>query len=87
MWKRTFKYEFKAREHANPEMAKQFPTEIFVPKLQYPNKQYVVETSKDVTWRQSPENEDILQLFVVPSRLSKVNPLSPSFISIRPKQV
>ena len=85
VWTRNFKYKFHAKENRDSEMAKKFPTEIFVPKLQYPNMQYAVETSKDLTWTLSPFNEDIIQIFVVPHRSSfGSSPPSKSYITIKP---
>lgn len=85
VWKGLFKYEYHAIENRDPELAKIFPTEIFVPELQYPNKQYVVEVSKDLTWRRSPFNEDIIQIFVLPhSSRSSVKESINSRITIKP---
>ena len=84
IWKGEFKYEFHARTEENPAIAKNYPTEIFVPKLQYPRKEYIVEVSKDISWRISPSNEDIIQLFVAPTFFSKARKSSNhSFIKIR----
>ena len=43
-----------------------YPTEIFVPEIQYPNRSYQVEVCKFVTWTISPYNENILQVYVKP---------------------
>ena len=67
-------------------MDKKFPTEIFVPKIHYPNKKYIVKTSKDLTWRVSPQNEDILQLFIKPSLFTNEVTTTSSFITITPQQ-
>ena len=67
------------------ETAKRYPTEIFVPKLQYPNKQYVVEMSKDITWIESPQNEHIIQVFLIPVSLFKTEVTGTSWIVIKPE--
>ena len=85
VWKKKFRYEFHGKLNKNSLMDKKFPTEIFVPKIHYPNKKYIVKTSKDITWRVSPQNEDILQLFIKPSLFTNEVTRTSSFISISPK--
>ena len=84
MWKRIFKYVYLVKKNDDPEVAKRFPTEIFVPKLQYPNKMYTVEVSKGLTWRTSPNNNNIIQIFVNPTFWVNNSEMS-AFISIKPK--
>ena len=67
------------------ERAKRIPTEIFVPKLQYPNKKYVIKMSKDITWIESPQNEHIIQVFPIPASLSTTEETSTSWIVITPQ--
>ena len=66
-------------------MDKNFPTEIFVPQIHYPEKQYVVETSHDITWRISPQDDNVLQLFLKPSIFTNQVNTAPSFITITPQ--
>lgn len=85
-WKKRFRYEFHGKLNKNRFLDKQFPTEIFIPKIHYPNRKYVVKTSDDITWRISPKNEDILQLFLKPSIFTNEVTATSSFITITPKQ-
>ena len=85
VWKKKFRYEFRGKLNKNSLMDKKYPTEIFVPKIHYPNKKYTVETSNDLTWRVSPKNEDILQLFIKPSLFTNEVTTTSSFIAITPK--
>ena len=86
VWKKTFRYEFHGKRNENHLMNKKFPTEIFVPKIHFPNKQYIVKTSRDITWRLSPDNENVLQLYQKPSIFTNQISTSSSFITITPKK-
>ena len=85
VWKKKFRYKFRGKLNKNNLMDKKYPTEIFVPKIHYPNKKYTVKTSNDLTWRVSPNNEDILQLFIKPSLFTNEVTTTSSFITITPK--
>lgn len=85
IWKKFFRYEFMVDRNTSHERAKRFPTEIFVPKLQYPNKKYVIKMSKDITWIESPQNEHIIQVFPIPASLSTTEETSTSWIVIKPQ--
>ena len=86
VWRKTFRYEFRGRLDGNHIMNKKFPTEIFVPEIHYPNKQYVVKTSEDITWRLSADNENILQLYLKPATFTNRISTKSSFITITPKR-
>ena len=66
------------------ELAKEFPTEIFVPELHYPNKQYTVVVSRGVVWKLSPFNENIIQIFVNPNFIGS-RQSTQVYITIMPK--
>ena len=66
------------------ELEKQFPTEIFVPELHYPDKQYTVVASRGIVWQLSPLNENIVQFFVNPNFIRSLKSTGVS-ITIMPK--
>ena len=66
------------------ELEKEFPTEIFVPELHYPDKQYTVVASRGVVWQISPLNQNIIQIFLNPNFIRSLKSKGVS-ITITPK--
>ena len=71
LWSKSFRYEYHPDLNISKEHAYEFPTEISVPELQYPNRSYSVVTSDTVQWQLAAYNPNIIQIIHDPYIMHK----------------
>merc|ERR1712080_166752 len=71
LWTKSFRFEYYPDLNISKEHAKEYPTEIAVPEMQYPNESYKVNASEWVEWRVAPYNRNIIQVLHDPSIMSE----------------
>ena len=71
LWTKSFRFEYYPDLNISTVNAYEFPTEISVPEMQYPDGSYIVKASDSVQWIISPYNPNIIQVIHDPSVMSK----------------
>ena len=71
LWTKSFRFEYYPDLTISQEHAREFPTEIAVPELQYPDGSYRVNASELVQWQVAPYNPNVIQVIHDPAIMSK----------------